>query len=303
MPIAPVLNPIGPITGGSVPLFWSQVTGAIGYRIYRSAGVTPPDPLQDIPIASVTTTEFVDDIGDGLWTYVVTAYDDTGESDPSNPQTAMIRSIDTRVLAGVTEEQNFDAGVQAGVTLSAGFDTIVQTGEHQIYRMDTVIETITRQVSGFDTRIMIPGTHEIQFDSVVQAGIEEEGGFDAGVKTSAFQVYMFDTRVQPNEGTRLVQYFDSGINTGIRREFRGDVRVETTWAAGTDRVVKLTFETSLDDARVRGYRIVRALGRAPRMDDSPILEIDQPTTERTVLVEGETLQRSPTTSIVSPWAD
>ena len=64
----------------------SPLLNLAGYKLYQSAeaGVYAPDPTVDITNPGIATY-VLDGVGEGLWYFVVTAYDATGlESDYSN---------------------------------------------------------------------------------------------------------------------------------------------------------------------------------------------------------------------------
>jgi predicted phage tail protein len=97
VPAAPVLNPItpSPNTSGTVVLSWNAVPAVTSYNIYYSgSNITSISGIT--PIANSNTTSFIFyNLEAGMYFFVVTAVNASGESQISNSEGVTVSSPST----------------------------------------------------------------------------------------------------------------------------------------------------------------------------------------------------------------
>lgn len=130
-PTEPYSIPIPPIpsnfrlsssTEATATLAWSAVDGATGYKLYRDG----------ILIATLTGTSYTDTIQPFTsYIYTLTAYNDSGESDPA--------SISVQIIIPPETPSNFRASSASMTAISLAWDAVTGADSYQLKRNGSVI--------------------------------------------------------------------------------------------------------------------------------------------------------------------
>ena len=105
-------------------LAWSAVDGATGYKLYRGG----------ILIATLTDTSYTDTIQPFTsYIYTLTAYNDSGESDPA--------TISVQVIIPPEAPSNFRASSSSMTSISLAWDSVTGAENYQLSRDGAVIYT------------------------------------------------------------------------------------------------------------------------------------------------------------------